>query len=137
MKNTPKLLLLYCMLVFCCLCTACYMVKQYDIEHKIVQEPEKSEPQYIDISIIEGKTTKQEIMNILGMPDDISNTHIRYAVYRHEDIRVRLHLVQKDGTVINTLVGNKEKYESISIYFSTLYHGNTYTISPIVDSVYL
>ena len=134
MKNTPKLLLLYCMLVFCCLCTACYTVKQYDIEHKIVQEPEKSEPQYIDISIIEGKTTKQEIMNILGMPDDINTDSLTYDVYKH-NIKVRIHLVQQDGTTINTIIGDNEKYKYMSIYCKTIYRNNTAIITPVVHYV--
>ncbi len=134
-KMLAKRMVALCLILsFSLMLSACYTLRKSDVQHNTVPVPEV---QYIDLTIIEGKTTKQEILDAAGIPDDISESNITYEVYRHKDIKIKLHLIQKDGTKINTIVGDEEKHQSILIFFTVIYKGNTSYTTNIVDYVSL
>lgn len=135
-KEMPvKRIVALCLILSCIfMLSACYTLRKPEIQHNIIPTPEV---QYVDLTIIEGKTTKQEILDAAGIPDDISESNITYKVYRHKDIKIKLHLIQKDGTKINTIVGDEEKHQSILIFFTVIYKGNASYTTNIVDYVSL
>lgn len=67
------------------------------------------EPQEFFISVTEGKTNKQQIIEALGMPDELNESWISYSFRKAGEI-CRLNLNQKDGTVLNIILGNGHKY---------------------------
>ena len=72
--------------------------------------------------------------------DNIDNLSEVMKVDMHvinKDIKIKLQLVQKDGTRINTIVGDDEKHQSILIFFAVIYKKNTSYTTNIVDSVSL
>ncbi len=117
------------------LLSGCYTLQKPDVQHNVIATPEV---QYIDLTIIEGKTTKKEILDRVGIPDDINESKIAYKLYKGDrDIKIKLELIQKDGTRINTIVGKNEMHKSLSIFFTVVYKGNTSYTTDIVDSVSL
>ena len=135
-KEMPvKRIVALCLILSCIfMLSACYTLRKPEIQHNIIPTPEV---QYVDLTIIEGKTTKQEILDAAGIPDDISESSMTYSVYKNKDIKIKLQLVQKDGTRINTIVGDGEKHQSILIFFDVIYKKNTSYTTNIVDSVSL
>ena len=134
-KMLAKRMVALCLILsFSLMLSACYTLRKSDVQHNTVPVPEV---QYIDLTIIEGKTTKQEILDAAGIPDDISESSMTYSVYKNKDIKIKLQLVQKDGTRINTIVGKDEKHQSILIFFAVIYKKNTSYTTNIVDSVSL
>ena len=134
-KMLAKSMVALCLILsFSLMLSACYTLRKSDVQHNTVPVPEV---QYIDLTIIEGKTTKQEILDAAGIPDDISESSMTYSVYKNKDIKIKLQLVQKDGTRINTIVGEDEKHQSILIFFAVIYKKNTSYTTNIVDSVSL
>lgn len=73
--------------------------------------------QHYEISIVEGKTTKQQVFDALGLPDDLSGS-IKY-VYKKKDT-CKLSLTQKDGTVLNVVLGKEPgcKYDTMYVTFN-------------------
>ncbi|MDL2329996.1 hypothetical protein LJC71_09705 [Desulfosarcina sp. OttesenSCG-928-A07] len=103
------------------LCSGCFPQKQAPVEQKkVIPVPEI---QYIDATLIEGKTTKQEVLDALGMPESISATSLsyRYGDRNNKNLRARLRIVQKDGTELNVILGDGLKHDSILIHFSGSY----------------
>ena len=134
-KMLAKRMVALCLILsFSLMLSACYTLRKSDVQHNTVPVPEV---QYIDLTIIEGKTTKQEILDAAGIPDDISESSMTHSVYKNKDIKIKLQLVQKDGTRINTIVGEDEKHQSILIFFAVIYKKNTSYTTNIVDSVSL
>ena len=134
-KMLAKRMVALCLILsFSLMLSACYTLRKSDVQHNTVPV---SEVQYIDLTIIEGKTTKQEILDAAGIPDDISESSMTYSVYKNKDIKIKLQLVQKDGTRINTIVGEDEKHQRILIFFAVIYKKNTSYTTNIVDSVSL
>lgn len=88
------------------------------------------ENQEFSISIIEGKTTKQEVIDALGMPDSISEFSLAYR-FRGKDI-CKLTLVQKDGSIFNVLLGTGDEYKYNDMGISLDYNNRK-----IVDNVHL
>ena len=78
------------------------------------------EIQYVDATLIEGKTTKQEILNIFGMPESIDATELSYSYgnYNNKYLQARLRIIQKDGTEFNVILGDGLKYSKVNIYFN-------------------
>lgn len=74
-----------------------------------------SEPQYVELTLIEGKTTKQEIIDALGMPKSMSGISLDYQF--KDDIKAKLQLIFKDGTKFNVILGDGEKQRWLSIGF--------------------
>lgn len=85
------------------------------------------EPQEFSISIIEGKTTKKHIIDVLGMPD-IINSSLSYSFDKNKICK--LQLTQKDGTIMNVILGPRDKYKYRKFSASFDYDGPT-----IVDRV--
>lgn len=80
------------------------------------------EIQYVDATLIVGKTTKQEVLNALGMPAKIDDTSLSYSYDRTEEyLRARLHIVQEDGTEFNVILGNGLRYTSLLVFFGGSY----------------
>lgn len=78
---------------------------------------------YIDVTLIEGKTQKAYVLETLGTPDSFgtSDTYsdTTYRFYNKPvNIKARIHIVQKDGTAMNIVVGKGEKHESFIIYYT-------------------
>lgn len=70
--------------------------------------------QFVEATLIEGKTTKQEVLDVFGMPEDIG-TSLDYKF--KGDMKARLTIVQKDGTTYNVILGDGEKYNRLSVSF--------------------
>lgn len=73
-----------------------------------------SQPQIFEITINEKTTTKEEIIDVLGMPDSIEN-NLDYTFER--DKKCKVHLIKKDGTVWNVILGDNEKFRKMFIVF--------------------
>ena len=109
-KMLAKRMVALCLILsFSLMLSACYTLRKSDVQHNTVA----------------------------GIPDDISESSMTYSVYKNKDIKIKLQLVQKDGTRINTIVGDDEKHQSILIFFAVIYKKNTSYTTNIVDSVSL
>ena len=84
------------------------------------------EVQYVEITLIEGKTTKKEVLDALGMPTSIIMDTMSY-IYSG-DVKAKIHLVYKDGTKYNVILGYGEKYKTIMINFVGYYDDNGHHI---------
>lgn len=73
------------------------------------------EYQQFDISIIEGKTTKQEILDTLGMPESIGSS-LHYDFSKNKICNLKL--TQSDGTKMNVVLKPKQKMHDLTIYFN-------------------
>lgn len=81
-----------------------------------------AEVQYVELTLIEGKTTKQEVMDALGMPDDFSTDSLSYKY--DDNIQAKLYIVCKDGTKMNTILGSGHKCSTLLIQFGGEYDKN-------------
>ena len=78
-----------------------------------VAEPVIQEPQVLELTVIEGKTTKQEIINALGTPKSMVNIGkneqmMVYYYIKGQNVICRLTLKERDGTVWNEVLGEGE-----------------------------
>ena len=79
---------------------------------------------YSEAALIEGRTQKSYVVEMLGMPDN-SLTRREYSLIRYDydtkpsHIKARLHIVRRDGTDAELVVGNGERYSSVTVYFDT------------------
>ena len=76
-------------------------------------------PQVLELTVIEGKTTKQEIINALGTPKSMFNLTgneqlMVYYFSEYTKLLCWLRLTQKDGTVWNDVLG-QGKVSSLQI----------------------
>jgi len=76
-----------------------------------VDEPVVQAPQVLELTVIEGKTTKQEVINALGTPKSMINIGnneqmMIYYYIKGQNVICRLKLKQKDGTVWNEVLGD-------------------------------
>ena len=85
-------------------------------QQQVVAVPEY---QYVDATLIEGKTTKQEVLDALGMPESINNSSLdyRYGGRENKYLRARLRIIQKDGTEFNVILGDGLKYDHLGVSF--------------------
>lgn len=104
-----------CLVVFVLL--GCSALQESHQIQRIVPVPQV---QFVEATLIEGKTTKQEVLDIFGMPEEIDNS-LDYT-FRSGDIKVRLSIIQKDGTKYNVILGPGEKYTKLSIMFYGYYN---------------
>lgn len=73
-------------------------------------EPVVQAPQVLELTVIEGKTNKQDIINALGTPKSIMNVGnneqmMIYYYIEGQNVVCRLTLKEKDGTVWNEVLG--------------------------------
>lgn len=61
----------------------------------------KQQKNIIEFTVIEGKTTKQEILAALGNPDSMTGDSLQYNYYSREGEQLNLRIVQKDNTSFN------------------------------------
>jgi len=80
------------------------------------------EIQYVEATLIEGKTTKQEVLDALGMPDSASDSSLSYS-YNHNNmyLHAKLHIIYKDGTELNVILGHGLKHGWVLIHFNGSY----------------
>lgn len=89
------------------------------------------EPQVLQVKIVEGKTTKQEVIDALGMPKSLSTGSMSYYFDNNKSI-CKLSWVQKDGTTINVILGkgNKYQYDKLNLSFDYKNHS-------IIDRIHI
>lgn len=85
-----------------------------------VAEPVVQAPQVLELTVIEGKTTKQEVINALGTPKSMFNLTgneqlMVYYFSEYTKLLCWLRLTQKDGTVWNDVLGQGK-----SVHFRSL-----------------
>ena len=73
--------------------------------------------QNYQVSIVEDKTTKQEVIDALGLPDSMG-AYLSYT-FRKKDT-CKLTLTQKDGTVLNLVLGKQpgNKYDAMNLFLN-------------------
>lgn len=113
MKQSAKSI---CFLL-CILLCGCFAQKPSVNETVIAVQ----QPQIVEVAIVEGKTTKQEILDALGTPDKLSETSLTYN-YMGKNTICQLSLTQKDGTKFNIELG-ADYYKYKSRYFIAFFHG--------------
>lgn len=119
--------------VFPFLLSGCLMLPSalFDIEpeqrtvYVPVAEPVVQKTQMLELTVIDGKTTKQEIINAIGTPDTMLNgtdikgraeTNMIYYFQNYDPnkdkVFCRIKLIEKDGTVWNEVLG-QGKFHSV------------------------
>jgi hypothetical protein len=68
-----------------------------------------------EVTIVEGKTAKSEVIAVLGMPYSIGAEGV--FSYYGSTTNAKINLVQKDGTRFSTILGNLGGYYYLSIDF--------------------
>ena len=63
----------------------------------------KQQKNITEFTIIEGKTTKQEVLDALGNPDQMSAHHYLYDYYSKHYDQLNLHIVKLDNTTFNVV----------------------------------
>lgn len=114
----------FCVFAFSIACTTTTTSTKINYEERPVIEPE-----IIKISVIEGKTTKKEIIDVLGSPVNISPNSLNYRFHYYYNKILRLSLTQKDGTKFDITIPSNGK-DNISFYTD---HKN----KGIITSVYV
>lgn len=90
-----------------------------------VAEPVVQKTQMLELTVIDGKTTKQEIINAIGTPNSMINgtdfqgreeTDMIYYFQNYDPnkdkVFCRIRLIEKDGTVWNEVLG-QGKFHSV------------------------
>lgn len=90
-----------------------------------VAEPAVQKTQMLELTVVDGKTTKQEIINAIGTPDTMLNgtdikgraeTDMIYNFQNYDPnkdkVFCRIKLIEKDGTVWNEVLG-QGKFHSV------------------------
>ena len=90
------------------------MYKLRSASHNIVAI---EQPQELNAIIIEGKTTKQEIIDALGMPKSMDTRYFSYSFRKGKEKVCKLQLTQKDGTILNVILGPDSDYDNLSVSF--------------------
>lgn len=96
------------------------------------------EVQYVDATLIEGKTTRQQVIDALGTPDSSDPNSLSYSYYsdKKNGLRARLHIIYKDGTEQNIILGDNNGHHFVLIYFGGKYDSNgNYTSSNINTAI--
>ena len=88
-------------------------------------EPVVQAPQILELTVVNGKTTKQEIINAIGTPDSMINgtdlqgreeTNMIYSFNNYDPnmtkVFCRIKLFEKDGTTWNEVLG-QGKFHSV------------------------
>ena len=77
------------------------------------------ETQYVDATLVAGKTTKQYVLDTLGTPGSVSDRSLSYQFYgkKMKNTNARLSITMKDGTNYNLIFGEKEQHRFLIIYF--------------------
>lgn len=111
MKNTMKVLSILAVAILLAMpvIQGCSIMPQ-STRHEVIPVKQK---QVLSMTIVEGKTTKQEILNTLGDPNIMAQGGFSY--HRTNTTSYRIHLVQKDGTNFDFEVAEGKNY---SMYIS-------------------
>ena len=77
---------------------------------------------YTEASLIEGKTQKTYVVETLGLPDSsLTNRSYSFVKYNYSSrpvhIKAKIRVVRRDGSDMELVVGNGERYSSVTIYF--------------------
>ena len=117
--------------VFPFLLSGCELFSLFDNEperrivYVPVEEPVVQKTQMLELTVVDGKTTKQEIINAIGTPDSMINgtdikgrdeTDMIYNFQNYDPnkdkVFCRIRLTEKDGTVWNEVLG-QGKFHSV------------------------
>lgn len=91
----------------------CSMMPQSKpVQHEVV--PVKQD-QILSVTIIEGKTTKKEIIDALGTPSSLYSSSIGYT--NKDGVVYQIHLIQKDGTQLDYELVGGTLVQSVLIHF--------------------
>ena len=82
----------------------------------------KQQKNIIEFTVIEGKTTKQEVLDALGNPYDMDSSGYHYNYLHKPNDQLNLHIIKKDKTSFNMVFSENEKPHSVWIYFDV--YGN-------------
>lgn len=74
------------------------------------RQPVVMQVQYIKATIIEGQTTKTDVLKVLGSPDNFSSAGIDTLTYNYMErsplVGAKIRYVQKDGTEFGVILRN-------------------------------
>ena len=83
----------------------------------VVVQIQQPQVQYVELTVIEGKTTKSEILEALGTPDAFDKFHIAYNYYKRSPYEgLKIQCTQKDGSRYAVMLRYGTKNTHISFY---------------------
>ena len=100
-----------CIILIVCsvICGGCFQQKQQPV---MVYSQPASQPQvqWTEVKLVEGKSTKTDILKALGGPDSTSGSIITYTYYDRSSLEgAKIHLTQKDGTELLIVVHRNKR----------------------------
>lgn len=104
-------------LLICCsflFSVACSYLPATQTAHEVV--PVK-EPEVIELAVIDGKTTKQQIIDALGTPSSFSDNSLTYRYDMGADKILKLSVTQKDGTKFDVTIGPRKQDKARDVIF--------------------
>ena len=79
------------------------------------------EIQYVDATLIVGKTNKQSVLDSLGTPGKVIDQEgmsiFGYSFDKYNNIKARLSITMRDGFKYNLIMGKDEQHRTVSISF--------------------
>lgn len=95
---------------------ACSLLPRISKTKTVEKVVPMEQAQEVSVNIIEGRTTKQEIIDALGSPAKLSSNSLEY-LFNAKKI-CKLSLTQKRGTTFNTILGPTGNNNTIIIEFN-------------------
>ena len=88
------------------------------IQKQVVPVPEV---QYVDATLIVGKTKKQSVLDSLGTPQQMADQEgmrfFWYGFNKNNNIKARLSITMGDGIKYNLIMGENERHGGLRIHF--------------------
>lgn len=85
----------------------------------VVIRAQQPQVTYVEATVIEGKTTKAEILEVLGPPDAFDKFGIAYYYFKRSPYEgAKIRCVQKDGTEYVVVLREGSKNTSIHFYIT-------------------
>ena len=107
-----------CLLLVVCsvICGGCFQQKRQPV--MVYSQPApQPQIQWTEAKLIEGKSTKTDILTALGGPDSASGSTIAYEYFKRSPLEgAKIHLTQKDGTELLIVVHREGKTSYVIFY---------------------
>jgi outer membrane protein assembly factor BamE (lipoprotein component of BamABCDE complex) len=99
------------------LVTGCSTYTPPPVMPNVVEVVKKDAPIVVSATIVEGKTTRQDLLEQLGTPDLFSEPSFDYDFDEDNNKVCKLELKTRQNLVINEMIGKGYKHDKLSIMF--------------------
>ena len=103
-------------------------------QQRQVQTIDLSPRKTAEVTLIEEKTTKQELIQALGSPTDADTDSMTWSKSADPREYFVVHYIQKDGTAFDVCVGQNINYKNgLHVYYTGIWTGTGDSENPPLD----